>query len=164
MLRATFLLLLFVDSVSAQTAGTTPALSASALAAPALPNHADSVRALHNLFRSRRSTGGWLTGGSAAVTAIAGIGTLADNNGKNCGGYFCPDAMGSALLIGIGTAPAWIPGFVTLIRFSRKRELAAVTHFENTRALPKYLRHKLSGRFFNADYRFSQVVKAQNRH
>lgn len=161
------LLLLGFLSISAQQAlaqsAPVAAKAADSLAAraPQLPRP-DTVRALHNLFRSRRSTGGWLTGGSAAVTAVAGLGTLADNNGKNCGGYFCPDAVGSAMLIGIGTAPAWVPGFVTLVRFSTKREQAAVAYFETTRTLPKYLQHKLSNRFFNAEYRFSRAAKARN--
>jgi len=104
-LRVLLLALLPIASASAQT---TPVSSGTKAAqAPPRPFAAtDTVRALHNLFGSRRSTGGWLTGGSAFFTALAGVGTLADNNGSGCSGYFCPDAAGSALVIGICMAPA----------------------------------------------------------
>lgn len=124
--------------------------------APTQFTHADTVRALHNLFTSRRSTGGWLVGGSAFFTAFTGIGTLADNNGKNCGGYFCPDAVGSALIIGIGTAPAWILGSISLIRFNKRKEIAVTEEYEKSEKLPLYVQRKLAERFYNTNYRFKK--------
>lgn len=47
---------------------------------------ADTVRALHTLFESKRNTGGWLAYGSAGVTAITGVGTLA--GGRSTDSYF----------------------------------------------------------------------------
>ena len=120
----------------------------------------DTVRALHNLFKSRRNTGRWLFGGSAAITVITGLGTLADNNGKGNSAYYSPDALSAALIIGIGLAPVWIPGFITLSRFSSKREGKAVEEYERTRIVNPRLQKKLSARFFNPNYQFSSKVKA----
>lgn len=153
--RILLLVLLPIASASAQTALPT-AEAGAATAAPPPFTATDTVQALHNLFRSRRSTGGWLAGGSAFFTVLSGVGTLADNNGKNCGGYFCPDAAGWTLIMGIVTAPVWIPGSITLIRFSRKREAEAVAAYEQTRSLPRGLQRKLSPRFFNSNYRFAK--------
>ena len=150
MMLRLLLLLLFATSADAQTALETPV--------PQPLTTADTVRAVHNLFKSRRNTGGWLVYGSAGVTAIVGVGTLVDDNGKNCGGYFCPDAAGAALLIGIGTAPAWIPGTATLLRYTRKREQRALAEYARTGKLPGYVRRNLAGRFFNENYRFSKVA------
>ena len=130
--------------------------SAKAVVVPMQFTHTDTVRALHNLFKSRRSTGSWLVGGSTFFTTLTGIGTLADNNGKNCGGYFCPDAIGSALIIGIGTAPAWIPGSISLIRFNKKREKAVIEEYEKTQILPLYVHRRLAGRFYNTNYKFEE--------
>ena len=152
---AVVLALLFTMTANAQKAR--PELdSASTVIAPTQFTHADTVRALHNLFQSRRSTGGWLVGGSAFFTALTGIGTLADNNGKNCGGYYCPDAMGSASIIGIGMAPAWIPGWISLIRFNKRKEIAVIEAYETTHKLPLYVQRKLAGRFYNTNYRFKK--------
>lgn len=149
------IVLLFTITANAQEAS--PKVdSAKTVIVPTQFSHADTVRALHNLFKSRRSTGGWLVGGSAFLTAFTGVGTLADNNGKNCGGYFCPDAVGSALIIGIGTAPAWIPGSISLIRFNKKKEIAVTEEYEKTGKLPSYVQRKLAGRFYNTNYRFKK--------
>ncbi|GAC1602924.1 MAG: hypothetical protein NVS3B25_31340 [Hymenobacter sp.] len=147
--------LLFTLTANAQKASPN-ADSAKAVVAPTQFTHADTVHALHNLFKSRRSTGGWLVRGSAFFTAFTGVGTLADYNGKNCGGYFCPDALGSALIIGIGTAPAWIPGSISLIRLNKKSEKSVIEEYEKTRKLPLYVQRRLAGRFYNTIYSLSK--------
>ena len=153
---AVVIVLLFTMTANAQRTSL-KADSAKIVIVPTQFTHADTVRALHNLFKSRRSTGGWLVGGSAFFTAFTGVGTLVDNNnGKNCGGYFCPDAVGSALIIGIGTAPGWIPGSISLIRFSKRRELAVIEKYEKTRKLPLYVQRQVTGRFYNTNYRFKK--------
>ena len=141
--------LLFTLTANAQKSSPNADL-AKAIVAPKQFTHADTVRALHNLFKSKRNTGSWLAYSSAATTAIAGIGTLADNNGKGHDPYFSPDAVGASLLIGIGLAPAWIPGTVTLMRFTKKREQKAIDEFELTKEIPHNLRKKLKIRFFNS--------------
>ncbi|WP_345052832.1 hypothetical protein [Hymenobacter glaciei] len=147
----TLLLLLFTMKATAQTTVSSINLP-SRVSTPLQFTCADTVRALHNLFKSKRSTGGWLTGSSAFFTTLTGVGTLADNNGKNCGGYFCPDTLGSALIIGIGPAPAWIPGSISLIRFNKRKEMAEIDKYEKTQKLPRYLQRRLAGRFFNTNY------------
>jgi hypothetical protein len=152
---ALVLVLLLTLTANAQKARP-KADSISVAIAPTQLTRTDTVQALHNLFQSRRSTGGWLVGGSAFFTALTGIGTLADNNGKNCGGYYCPDAMGSALIIGIGTAPAWIPGWISIIRFNKRKEIAVIEAYKTTQKLPLYVQRKLVGRFYNTNYRFQK--------
>ena len=133
--------------------------SAKTMIVPTQFTHADTVRALHNLFKNRRSTGGWLVGGSAFFTAFTGVGTLVDNNnGKNCGGSFCPDAVGYALIVGLGTTPAWIPGTIFLIRFNKRKEIAVTKEYEKTKKLPLYVQQRLAGRFYDTNYKF------KNRH
>ena len=133
--------------------------SAKTMIVPTQFTHADTVRALHNLSKNRRSTGGWLVGSSALVTAFTGIGTLVDNNnGKNCGGSFCPDAVGYALIVGLGTTPAWIPGTIFLIRFNKRKEIAVTKEYEKTKKLPLYVQKRLAGRFYDTNYKF------KNRH
>lgn len=149
-------LLFLALTATAQTAPVVKDLASTTEIIPQQFTSADTIRALHNLFKSKRSTGGLLTGGSAFFTTLAGIGTLADNNGKNCGGYFCPDTVGSALIIGIGTAPAWIPGSISLIRFNKRKETAEIENYTKTRKLPLYLQRRLAGRFFNTNYRFKK--------
>ena len=152
---AIVLMLLFAITANAQKASL-KVDSARIVIAPKQFTHADTVRALHNLFKSRRSTGGYLIGGSAFFTAFTGVGTLAGNNGKNCDGYFCLDAVGSALIIGIGTAPAWIPGSISLIRFNKRKEIAVTEEYKKTRKLPLYVQRRLAGRFYNTNYRFKK--------
>ena len=150
---AIVLALLFTITANAQKA--TPNVdSAKRVIAPTQFTHTDTVRALHNLFKSRRSIGGWLVGGSAFFTTFTGVGTLAGSNGKNCDGYFCPDAVGSALIIGIGTAPAWIPGSISLIRFNKRKEIAVTEEYKKTKKLPLYVQRRLAGRFYNINYIF----------
>jgi hypothetical protein len=148
----TLLLLLLTTRLVAQTA--TPSTdSSSVVGAPPQFTHADTVRALHNLFKHKRSASSWLVGGSAFLTTLAGVETLANNNGKGCGSYFCPDAVGSALIIGIGMAPAWVPGWIILIRFNKRKEVAEIEKYEKTRKLPHYLQRRMAGKFFNPNYR-----------
>ena len=152
---AIVIVLLFALTANAQKSSPNTDLAETGIV-PLQFSHADTVRALHNLFKSRRNTGGWLVGGSAFFTAFTGIGTLADKNGKNCGGYFCPDAVGSALIIGIGTAPAWIPGSISLIRFNKRKELAVTEEYEKTGKLPLYVQRKISERFYSTNYIFKK--------
>jgi hypothetical protein len=149
-----FLMLLTAPTASAQIAPVDEDRTGSATKTPPKYTNADTARAIHNLFKSKRIIGSLLIGGSAFVTTLTGVGTLASNNGKNCGGYFCPDAAGSALIIGIGTAPAWIPGSISLIRFNKRREMTEITKYEKTRKLPDYLRRRLAVKFLNTDYKF----------
>ena len=153
---AIVLALLFSLTAQAQTASL-KADSTRTVIAPTQFTTADTVRALHNLFKSKRSTGNWLAGGSAAVTAITGLGTLAGGRGN--APYFSPDALGATLLIGIALAPVWIPGSITLGRFNSKKERETVEAYEKTKQLPLTIRKRLSGRFFNADYRFAKPSK-----
>jgi hypothetical protein len=146
------LLLLFTIRANAQKASSN-ADSAKVVIAPTQFTHADTVRALHNLFKSKRSTGGWLAYGSAAFTGIA---ALAESNDKDKPGHLSFGIGGTILLSAIGLAPAWIPGTVTLIRFTKKRELEALAEFERTNQIPRNLRKKLKRRFFNSNYRFSK--------
>jgi hypothetical protein len=148
----TLLLLLLTTTVVAQTAAPSTD-SSSVVGAPPQFTHADTLRALHNLFKHKRRFGGWSIGGSAFFTTLTGVGTLADNNGKGCGGYFCPDAVTLALFIGIVTSPAWISGSINLIRFNERKEVAEMEKYEKTRKLPRYLQRRLAGRFLNPNYR-----------
>jgi hypothetical protein len=127
--------------------------SAKVVIAPTQFTHADTVRALHNLFKSKRSTGGWLAYGSAA---LKGVGVVAESNDKGKPGHLSFGVGGTILLYAIGLAPAWIPGTVTLIRFTKKREQKAIDEFERTKEIPHNLRKKLKGRFFNTNCRFSK--------
>jgi hypothetical protein len=153
---AFLLILLFALTANAQKFSSN-ADSSKLVIAPTQFTHADTVRALHNLFKSRQSTGNWLAGGSAAVTAFAGLGTLAGGRGNDP--YFSPDAMGATLLFGIASAPAWIPGSITLSRFNAKQERKTVDAYEKTKQLPRTIRKRLSARFFNLNYRFSRKIK-----
>jgi len=119
--------------------------------------HADTVRALHNLFKSRRNTGNCLAVGSAGVTAMAGLGTLAGGRGNDP--YFSPDAMGATLFFGIALAPVWIPGTITLSRFSSKQEQKTIEAYEKTKQLPRTISKRLSARFFNSNHQFSRKNK-----
>ncbi|MDB5268518.1 MAG: hypothetical protein JWP58_1558 [Hymenobacter sp.] len=150
---AIVLVLLFTITASAQKASP-KADSARTVIAPTPFTHADTVRALHNLFKSRRNIGRWFTGSSAGIIAIAGLGTLADNNGQGNGGYFNPDAGTMSLLFGIALSPFWIPGTITLFKFTKKKEQFAIAEFERTGKTTHNLRRKLSRRFFNSNYRF----------
>ena len=155
MKSAIVLVLLFTLTTNAQQASPN-ADSAETVIALTQFTQADTVRALHNLFKSRRNTGGWLAGGSAAVTGIGVINTLASPNGKDCAGYFCMDALGTLIFSGILLAPAWIPGSISLVRFSNRKERLEIEKYEQTRTLPPYIKRRLSTRFFNTDYRFSK--------
>ena len=116
--------------------------SSRAVNAPTPFTHADTIRALHNLFKSKRSTAGWLAYGSAGAIAVVGLGTLADNNGRGHSGYYNPNAQEAPLLFGILSAPFWVPGTVTLIRFTKKREQKAMEESERTNQIPPNLRKK----------------------
>lgn len=110
---------------------------------------ADTVQALHHLFERRRKLGAWLVGGSATVTAVTGVGTAIDlDSGRPQSGYYNPKPFDAAVLMAIGTAPVWIPGTVTLIRFSKKREKRAIVAYEQTHQLPRRLQKRLNGKDF----------------
>ena len=152
---AIVIMLLFTLTANAQEASLIVD-SAKTMIVPTQFSHTDTVRALHNLFESRRNTGGWLAGGSTAITGIDVIGTLTSPNGKDCAGYFCLDAVGAFVFFGIALAPAWIPGSVSLMRFSKKKERLEIEKYEQARKLPLYIQRRLLARFFNSNYRFSR--------
>ena len=101
---------------------------------------ADTVRALHKLFTSRRSTGAWLVGGSAAVVAGVAVANSTDSN-SNCLG--CID---TSILVGVSsvaTSPAWIMGLVAIGRFAPEKESRVVRTYEQTGKLPLRWQRKL---------------------
>lgn len=124
---------------------------------------ADTVRALHNLFKSRRNTGAWLAGSSAGVVAITGVGTLADNNSQSHASYFNPSAGEASLFVGILLLPAWMPGLITLSNFTKKREQFTIAEYQRTKKIPRKLQKKLSAKFFTVDYQIRKSSKHKNK-
>ncbi|MDO7846394.1 hypothetical protein Q5H92_08505 [Hymenobacter sp. M29] len=149
---AIVIVLLFTITANAQKASTNVD-SAKIVIAPVQFTHADTVRALHNLFKNKRSTGGWLAYGSAAFAGMAALGEAIE--GPQPGSLHF-GVGGVIILCAVGSAHAWVPGTISLIRFTKKREQIAMAEFESTKQIPNNLRKKLKRRFFNTNYRFSK--------
>jgi hypothetical protein len=103
-------------------------------------SRADSVQAVHRLF-SKHRTGGivWTIIGAAFAGRIAGAAASGDGSG-NAGGT----AVG---ILAFGGVPAGI-GVGKLVRFSNRREEAAISALEAGKGLPHYVQRRLK----NAKY------------
>lgn len=119
-------------------AQTLPAASAPAVAALAAPNYltrADTARAVHELFRSRRGGGvGWLALGTAAILAS----TLPAQQTTSAGVWTPGVVAGSAfLLLGLNKRIQFRPG----------RERRVLSELAATGRLPANVARRLHGNF-----------------
>ncbi|MBD2721502.1 hypothetical protein [Hymenobacter armeniacus] len=103
--------------------------------------HADTVQALHNLFRKHRTGGVVWTGIGAAVAGRVAIASASGDSGGNGGGT----AVGIGVLGGV---PAAI-GVGKLLRFSGSREAAAIAAYDAGKPLPRYVRQRLATKYFS---------------
>ncbi|GAB3578948.1 hypothetical protein [Hymenobacter daeguensis] len=95
--------------------------------------HADTVQAVHRMFGKHR-TGGivWTIIGAAFAGRIAGASAGGSGNGSGT-------VVG---IVALGGIPAGI-GVGKLVRFSAGREDAAISAYEQGKALPHYVQRRL---------------------
>ena len=107
-------------------------------------SRADTVQAIHQLFRKHR-TGGviWSTIGAAFAVRIITVASTSNSDAAS------GTAAGTAVGVGIfGGVPAGI-GVGKLLRFSTGRETDAVTACEQGKTLPTYVQRRLKSKYFN---------------
>ena len=138
--HALTLLLLFGMYTYASAQTSTAPITTAAIAPVTAISAADTIQAVHQLFKKRRTGGGvWVTIGAAFTGRI--IGSLLTSSGGNGGG-----AIFSIVLFGGG--PAAI-GFGKLSRFSATREAQVLSTYEQTKNLPVEIRNRLTPKYFN---------------
>jgi hypothetical protein len=142
------LLLATTLSVYAQQPATPTAPSVNPFASTA---HADTVRAVHQLFRKRRIGGiVWSAiGGAAAIQVLAASVSSSNSSGtySSSGNYSrssnSSNAGGTAVgILVFGGIPAGI-GIGKLSRFSSSHERAIIASYEQGQALPHYVKRRL---------------------
>ncbi|MDO7877439.1 hypothetical protein Q5H93_22045 [Hymenobacter sp. ASUV-10] len=145
-----FLLCLLSGPVVAQTTPASLPAPVAVLAPPTARTAADTVKALHQLFKRRRRNGGYLVSGAiAADLVLAGVSTISENNeskGSSGGGGYgniggsgplLQFGMGGyALLWGVALAPVAGVGVQQLIAYSPRHEAKVIASYERTHQLP----------------------------
>ena len=137
------LLLVFGTYTYASAQTSTAPITTAAVAPVAAITAADTVQAVHQLFKKHRTGGGiWLAIGAAFTGRIIGAAaTSSGDSGGNAGGA----VVGIAIF---GGGPAAI-GIGKLSRFSATREEQAVSAYEQTKKLPIEIRKRLTPKYFN---------------
>jgi hypothetical protein len=111
---------------------------------PTMSTRADTVRAVHTMFRKHR-TGGiiWASIGAAFAARIVVV--AASSNSDAASSTAGGTAVGVAVLGGV---PAGI-GISKLARFSTTREFAVISAYEQGKALPTYVSRRLRKSYFS---------------
>ena len=107
----------------------------------------DTIQAIHNLFKSRRTGGVVMAtsaiGGDLILAGMAAASEAKQNSGFEFGFGF------HAFLIGIVAAPLAVSGIRKRLYFSHKREERVVDEYTTKHQLPRAVQRRLLPRFFN---------------
>ncbi|WP_426061064.1 hypothetical protein [Hymenobacter sp. B1770] len=143
----TLLLLLLVQSASGQVAAPVSSTTDTSLVAAKRLTAADTIRAIHRLFKQRRTVGSVLVVSAGTLVAI-GLSDVVESGGNAA---FFTGASAYAfvtVLAAIYTAPLYIPGLIIRGQYSKKKEAVLIADYNLKRTIPnKYLR-KLKPHFF----------------
>ncbi|QNP52858.1 hypothetical protein H9L05_03845 [Hymenobacter qilianensis] len=105
----------------------------------------DTVRAIHNLFKSRRSGGIILTGSAIAGNLLAAY-AATESQDENS---FLAFSFGNhALMFGTIAAPLAAVGIRKIISYRGGRERRVIHDFRTTRKLPYKIQRRLTPAFF----------------
>ena len=104
--------------------------------APARRGPRDTIAAVQEVFSRRRRGGAILLGGSAAFISAMAVSTALEDKS-----FLEPGEV--ALLAAIGTAPAWIWGFVKQTRFSTLREQQVLADYRQLHTIPRFVRRRM---------------------
>lgn len=146
MLRTAFSLFLVFGTcaVSAQPSAPTALVTPASVVAAAPRTAADTVQAIHHLFKKHRRIGNALTFGAiAADMTLAGVSAAAEGSPKSSGGGY-GWSMGSfnigfggfALIYGLVAAPVMGVGIQQLIAYGPKHEAKVLAQYSATGQLP----------------------------
>lgn len=139
--------LLFTITAHAQK--TSPSVdSGRATHAPTQFSQADTVRALQQLFRSRRTRGTLLLGGTGALV-VAGNVALSNESGIPASDALSNLVVASGIVL-LYSAPIWVAGTSQLVRFSKEKEKVIMAEFVTSHTLPRKIRHRLKPRLFGS--------------
>jgi len=150
MLRIFCLLLLFALPVCGQVPTVSASSSNTTVAGPAEYTAADTVAALHKLFRARRGGGTLLvvTSGAIMVTTAAILSSNTDATGRRSNSQAAWNGIGVGMAISI---PFAILGDKAASRYTKELEKSAVGLYQETHRLPPQLSVQLQeGRFLRA--------------
>ncbi|MGY2134158.1 hypothetical protein ACW9KT_18140 [Hymenobacter sp. HD11105] len=139
------ILLLLPVAASAQTTPATAETTSSSLNTQQFTRD-DTVRAIHNLFMSRR-TGGVIMATSAIAgdLILAGIATASEDNQNS---FLRLNFGAHAIMIGVIAAPLAAVGIRKRLYFTHAREKRVVDEYTTKQRLPYAVRRRLLPRFF----------------
>ncbi|WP_133274045.1 hypothetical protein [Hymenobacter radiodurans] len=106
----------------------------------------DTVRAIHNLFESRRSGGIVLTGGAIGGDLLAA--KLATESEQNQNSWWRLSFGDHAVLFGIIAAPIAAVGIRKIVSYRGGRERRVIADFRTTHKLPYKIQRRLNPTFF----------------
>lgn len=141
---ALVLVLLFTLTANAQSS--LKADSVRTVVAPKQFTSADTVRALHKLFKSRRTRGSVLLGITGAGV-IAGNIALSNDPGSTSYSNTDEVVVGTGILL-LYASPLWVVGTSMLVRFSQKRERMVTNEFIAKHTLPHKIQRRLKPSLF----------------
>ena len=141
-----FLLLAF--PVGAQSAPESALTSPLPSAFQAPHTRADTVKALHVLFRNRRTAGGvFMALGAIALVATPFVAATAAGPGTSTYGNL-PEAIGGVRLGFIVSAPILALGVHHLVRGAKDNEEAVIDTYTDTHLLPRSIKRRLRPALF----------------
>ena len=140
--KALVFLLLLATTAAAQNAPIAKTDTNSEARAPHQFTSADTLQALQQLFKNRRTRGAFLLGGTGAVVVASNI-VLNNESGipSSDASSNVIVASGIALLY---SAPLWVIGTSQLVRFSKKREQTVIEAFVTKYTLPSKIQRRLT--------------------
>jgi hypothetical protein len=148
MLRILCLLLFIAGPVCGQSIADSPRINEVPLYTSPRHTAADTVEALHLLFRNRRTTGGLLIGlGGIAAVATPLIAVAAAGPPTSTYGHL-PETVGGIRLGFLIAAPIAAFGFTQLEENSKKKEEQVVAQYRDAHTLPRKLAKKLRPELF----------------
>jgi hypothetical protein len=127
------------QTIPANTVVSTPALIPEPFTAD------DTLRAVHNLFRSRR-IGGAIMGPPAIAADL--IAAQIDRSNTPANSFFKPSYGETMLIYGVFAGPFIAVGMHKLIYFSKARETKVMNEFKRSHKLPRKVKKELKPRFF----------------
>ncbi|WP_426061063.1 hypothetical protein [Hymenobacter sp. B1770] len=147
-LKALQFLMLLATTAAGQNAAAPEHGANSAAIATRQLTPADTVRALHELFKSRRTRGALLLGGTGAVVLAGNI--VLHNDPGFPSSDKTNDAVVASSIALLYAAPLWVVGTSQLMRFSKKKEAAIINGFTTKHTLPNKIQRRLKPSLFAA--------------
>lgn len=139
------IVLLFTLTANAQNASPN-ADSARIANAPMVFTRADTVRALQQLFKNRRTRGALLLGGTGAAVVASNI-ILNNESGIPSSDARSNVVVASGIAL-LYTSPLWVVGTSQLVRFDKKKEKAIIDEFMTKHTLTHKIQRRLKPGLF----------------